>query len=273
MSTNKAGQGLNGRWALVTGASSGLGVDFARELASRGCNLVLVARRQDRLAALRAELERDLGVAVRAFPVDLLTPNAAQTLHTALVGEGIAVDLLINNAGRGTFGNLLDGTWENDRDTIALNIGALVELTRLFGKDMAARGFGRILQVASTGAYQPAPSLACYGATKAFVLSYGEALGREWLGTGVTCTVLSPGFTATEFFQSSGQPIGWLARLVMMDSKVVARIGVRALLAGKRAVIAGWGNAVLAWAERFVPRRMVTAIAHFILDPKNARRR
>jgi short-subunit dehydrogenase len=207
------------------------------------------------------------------FPLDLLAPFAARDLHTALSAEGLAIDLLINNAGKGYHGDMLGGTWEKDRDTLDLNIGALVELTRLFGQDMATRGFGRILQVASTGAYQPAPSLACYGASKAFVLSYGEALGREWRGTGVTCTVLSPGFTATEFFQSSGQPLSWLHRLVMMDSKVVARIGVRALLAGKRAVIAGWGNAALAWAERFFPRRMVTAIAHFILDPKNAWRR
>jgi len=258
---------LDGRWALVTGASSGLGAEFARALAALGCNLVLVARREARLRELECELKKARGVKVHVVPTDLREQNAPERLREALQGEGIAVDILVNNAGMGFFGRVLDVPWDKDRDTMALNVLVLVHLTRLFAKDMVAKGFGRILQVASTGAFQPVPSMATYGASKAFVLSFGEAMDFELCSTGVTCTVLAPGYTDTEFHQAGGQPMTMLKRMMMMDSRKVAAIGVRAMLRGKRSVVAGFTNAVLAWSTRFIPRRWTTWMSHRILDP------
>jgi short-subunit dehydrogenase len=259
---------LKGRWALVTGASSGLGADFARVLAVCGCNLVLLARREDKLARLREEIAHNGSIQVRTVAQDLLEPNAAQGLYQALQKDGISIDILINNAGIGHFGDVVELAWEKDRDTLHLNMVVLVQLSKLFARDMVARGFGRILQVASTGAYQPDPSMACYGASKAFVLSFGEALAFELAGTGVTCTVLSPGYTDTEFHQVGGQPMTWLKRTMMMESRQVADIGVRAMLRGRRSVVAGLANAVMAWSMRLLPRRLATWLSHWALDPR-----
>jgi short-subunit dehydrogenase len=258
---------LKGRWALITGASSGLGTEFARELAARGCNVVLVARREDRLRELEREIASSGVVKAHVVAMDLCEQDAPERLRQALQREGIAIDLLVNNAGIGFFGRVLDVAWEKDRDTIVLNILALVQLTRLFAKDMVARGFGHILQVASTGAFQPDPSMATYGASKAFVLSFGEAMAFELHGTEVTCTVLSPGYTDTEFHQAGSQPMTWFKRMMMMDSRKVARIGVEAMLRGRRSVVAGFANAIMAWSTRLFPRRLTTWMSHRILDP------
>jgi short-subunit dehydrogenase len=255
------GADLKGRWALVTGASSGLGADFARELAAVGCSLVLSARREEALRRLAAELEQAHGTEVVVLSADLGVWDGARELYERVRARQIEVDVLVNSAGFGPFGDFLELPWEKDRDVLLLNVVAVVQLTKLFARDMAGRGFGRILQVASTAAYQPVPSMASYGASKAFVQSFGEALAFELRRSGVTCTVLSPGYTETGFFAAGGQPLSRLKRASMMESSKVARIGIKAMLKGRPSVVAGFTNALLIWSSRFSPRRLAVAMS------------
>lgn len=252
---------VKGRTALVTGASSGLGVDFARELADRGANVVLVARRQDRLEAVADEIRGKYKVTATPVTMDLGTPEAPEQLYEWLQSRGVAVDLLINNAGFGLYGDAVELPWERENAMLQLDIVNLVHLSKLFARDMKARGLGAILQVASTGAYQPSPGYASYSAAKSFVLSYGYALDYELRGTGVSCTVLSPGVTATEFLQVSGQKKNWFHKATMMPSEKVARIGIDALLARRGSVITGWINKLACQSHRLNPRSLSTAIA------------
>lgn len=194
---------LRGKRALVTGASSGLGVDFARNLAARGCNLVLVARREDLLQQVAEGIRRAHGVDVRVVVMDLAQSDAPERLHTDLSEAGLAIDVLINNAGYGLYGRFLDISWERERKMLELDIVAVTHLTKVFARGMVERRFGFILQVASIGAYQPSPLYASYSAAKSYVLNFGEALDYELRGTGVRCSVVSPGITATEFLTVS----------------------------------------------------------------------
>lgn len=262
------------KWALVTGASSGLGVDFAERLAAEGCNLVLVARREDRLNEVAAGLKARHDTTVEVVAMDLGTPNAAADLHEEVTeARGIQIDVLVNNAGFGLYGSAVDLPWEKERAMLELDILTLVDLSKRFARDMRSRGFGRILQVASIGAYQPTPTYASYSAAKAFVLSYGEALDYELRGTGVTCTVVSPGVTATEFLAVSGQKPTLYQRLFMMQSEDVARIGIKAMLRGRRSIIPGVLNTLVAWSMRFVPRSLQATSAFFTMkQPGDTRR-
>jgi short-subunit dehydrogenase len=255
---------LQGKTALVTGASSGLGVDFARELAALGCKLVLVARREDLLKRLQAELQQR-GTQATIVTLDLGSPGAPQALHDLLRQQGLAVDVLVNNAGFGLFGRELDIPWERTQQMLQLNMLALTQLTKLFARDMVKRGFGYILQVASTGAYQPTPTYAAYSASKAYVLSFGEALNHELRSSGVSCTVISPGVTATEFLQVSGQKPTWYHRLTMMSSAEVARAGVRRMLARRGSSVIGWLNWLAAFSVRFTPRQLAAAIGYQLM--------
>jgi len=252
---------LRDRWALVTGASSGIGADFARELAARGMHLVLVARREERLRALAEELARAHGVRTRIVAADLAQADAPRALHERLRGEGVAVDVHVNNAGFGVYGAFLDVPWEREREMIEVDVVALLHLTKLFARDMRERGFGRILEVASIGAFQPSPTYAAYSAAKAFVQSFGEALACELRGSGVTVTVVSPGVTETEFFSVAGQQRSLFQRLTVMPSAKVARIGVRAMERGRPLVVPGFANALTAWSMRLLPRRWQTSLA------------
>ena len=252
---------LKGRWALVTGASSGLGTDFARVLAEEGAHLVLVARREDRLRQLAGELEHSRGVRTLVLPADLGAKDAPRELYDRLAERGIAVDVLVNNAGFGVYGNFTEIPWDRERQMLELDILALVHLTKLFAQDMVKRDFGRILQVASIGAYQPSPTYATYSAAKAFVLSFSEALSYELRHTHVKVTVVSPGVTATEFLQVSGQTPTFYQRLAMMTSDKVARVGVRAMLKGKTSAIPGLVNSLPTFSLRFMPRRAQAAVA------------
>ncbi len=256
---------LSGKTALVTGASSGLGVDFARELAAQGCNLVLVARREDLLKQVQAELlQRSVKVSI--VTLDLGSEGAAQALYDLLRLQSLSVDVLINNAGFGLFGK---ATWTcpgpRPGEMLQLNMLTLTELTRLFARDMVKRGSGYIMQIASTGAYQPTPTYAAYAATKAYVLSYGEALNYELRGTGVSCTVVSPGVTATEFLQVSGQKLTWFHRMTLMSSAEVARAGLRKMLARRASAVIGWINWLAAFSIRFTPRPLATAIGYQLM--------
>jgi short-subunit dehydrogenase len=251
---------FKGRTALVTGASSGLGVALARELARRGADLVLVARSQAPMQALAQEL-RAGGRQVRVWPCDLADAGAREALVAGLVGEGIAIDVLVNNAGLGVFGHFAEADWPRLDGMLAVDIVALTHLTRLLLPGMRARGWGRVLQVASTGAFQPTPHYAAYAAAKGYVLSFGYALDAELRGSGVRCTVLSPGVTATGFFAVSGQSPTWYQRLTRMSAATVARQGVAAMQRGRGGVVAGWFNALMAQGTRLMPRRLATAVA------------
>lgn len=252
---------LEGKWALVTGASSGLGVDFAKELAQRGASLILTARRKDRLEALAAELARDHRVNAEAVAVDLGDRAAVGALPGELEARGRPVDLLVNNAGFGVFGDYLQIPWEKELAMLELDVVTLAHLTKLCAHAMVKRRWGRILQVASIGAFQPTPTYAAYSAAKAFVVSFSEAVDFELSGTGVSCSVISPGVTATEFLQVSGQTPTLYQRMLMMTSPDVARIGVDAMLAGRRHVVPGLLNKLGAFSTRLVPRSVATAMA------------
>ncbi|RIL02770.1 MAG: oxidoreductase [Proteobacteria bacterium] len=252
---------LRGRWALVTGASSGLGADFARELAGRGANVVLVARREEPMKALAASLESAHGVATRVVAMDLAAEDAPPALADRMRADGIDVDVLVNNAGFGVFGPFLELPWERERQMLALDVVALVHLTKLFAAGMAKRGTGWILQVASIGAFQPTPTYATYSAAKSFVLSFGEAIAHELRPHGVRVCTVCPGVTATEFLAVAGQRTSLYQRMMMMQSPAVVRSAVKAMLRGKTSVTPGVSNALAAFSMRLTPRRLQAAIA------------
>lgn len=251
---------LNGRWALVTGASSGLGVDFAEELARRGCGVVLVARRLDRLQELAKRLHDKYHVPVEPVAADLGDRAAVQALFERTRASW-PVDFLVNNAGFGVFGNYLEIPWEREHQMLELDIVTLAQLTKLYVREMVARKFGRVLQVASIGAFQPTPTYAAYSAAKSFVVSFSEAIDFELGGTGVSCSVISPGITATEFLAVSGQKPTLYQRMMMMTSPEVARIGIEAMLAGRRHVVPGFMNKLGALTTKFLPRSLATRVA------------
>ncbi|MBX3026834.1 SDR family oxidoreductase [bacterium] len=262
---------LHGRTALVTGASSGLGLDFATILAERGCHLVLVARREDRLRALADQLIATHGVRVDVIAMSLSPLGAAQALYDRLRDMDRTVDVLINNAGFGVWGPFAEVLWEREEEMLRLDIIALVHLTKLFVRDMLRRDSGWILQVSSIGAYQPSPTYATYSAAKAFVLSFGEALSYELRRSNVKVSVLSPGVTETEFLAVAGQARTLYQRLSMMPSRPVAEIGITAMLRGTPSKVAGAMNAVAAWSLRFMPRRWQAAMANVAMRMGQAR--
>jgi len=256
---------LNGKTALVTGASSGLGVDFARELARRGCRLVLVARREELLKQLQAELQAQHGVTAIVMTIDLGDPGAPQMLYDALKAQQVNVDILVNNAGFGLFGLELEIPWDKTRQMLLLDIVALTHLTKLFARDMVTRRWGRMLQVASIGAYQPSPTYAAYSAAKSYVRSFSQALNFELRGSGVSSTAISPGITATEFLQVSGQRPTAYQRMMMMTSADVAAIGIKAMLKGRYSVVPGFLNWLTALFTMITPDPVNAAAAYRLM--------
>jgi short-subunit dehydrogenase len=256
---------LRGKTALITGASSGLGADFARQLAAYGCDLILVARRVERLQELRAEISALYGVSIDCRAMDLVEPDAPQRLYEQLQSAGRRVDVLVNNAGRGLYGKFWTQPWDQLHHMLELDMVVLTQMTRLFTADMVARKFGYILQVASTAAFQPAPTYAAYAAAKSYVLNFGEALHYELRQTGVTCTVLCPGVTRTEFFEVAGQTLTPYELSTMMESATVARIGITAMLQGRSNVVAGWLNAAFALGTHLLPRQVLAAMAYRLM--------
>ena len=242
--------------ALITGASAGLGVDFARQLSAQGKQLVLVARRRDRLDALAAELGN-----TRAVEMDLSEAGAADRLMADLAAHGEQADLLVNNAGFGLTGRFAELDGRRQRQMIDLNCGALIELAHAVLPAMIERKQGRILNVASTAAFQPGPGMAVYFATKAFVLSFSEALHEEVKRHGVTVSALCPGPTATEFGEVAGFGQSNLLGKVAADSASVVRAGLAGLDNGKAVIIPGVMNKSTAQAHRFFPRSWVRKAA------------
>lgn len=255
-------EALRGRRALVTGASSGLGADFARLLAGMGCHVVLVARRKEALDRLAAELTLRHGVQADCVAMDLSVRGAPVDLHGLLAGSGRQIDVLINNAGFGLYGEFRDIPWEREENMLDLDVVALTHMTHLFLKDMLARDCGWILNLSSIGGYQPTPLYACYSAAKSYVLLFSEALSYELRNTNVKVTALSPGVTATEFLKVAGQERTAYQRLMMMRSGDVARIGIRKMLEGRPSVVAGRMNSLVAWSIRLIPRRLSALLAH-----------
>ena len=259
---------LKGKRALVTGASSGIGADFARQLAERGLNLVITARRQDRLIGLQSELIEQYGVEVEVLPTDLSEAGAGRALFDATEGAGKPIDVLLNNAGFGSQGAFVEIPWETMAQQIQLNILGLTELSWLFGRAMKERGSGWILNVASIGAYLPAPGYATYAAGKSYVRNFSEALAYELASTGVRVCCLCPGVTATEFMQVAGHElVSWQKGFVMPSARC-ARIGLRALFGGRRLVVAGVLNTIGMFMLRFLPRRAIVWIASRMLASK-----
>lgn len=247
---------IRGRWALITGASSGIGRDIARELAARGCHCVVSARRADRLEEVARELRETFGVQVEVEPVDLMVPGAAAELHARLEQRGRSIDVLVNNAGFGHHGNFVNNDFDTLTGLIQLNVVALTQLCHLYARDMVGRGGGYILNVASIAGLSPVPSYAVYGASKAFVVSLNEAISLELGGRGVVTSALLPGPTWTEFFDVSGQRSTLYNRIMGMKSEDVARIGVNGMLQGRSTVIAGWRHRLLMGVSRLLPRRL-----------------
>jgi short-subunit dehydrogenase len=253
--------------ALITGASGGIGYELAKLFANDHHDLVLVARSGAKLAKFADELQRQFGVSVKTVPLDLSAALSPRFLFDQLQREGATVDILVNNAAYGKFGRFVEIPLEENLGQIQLNIAALTHLTQLFLVPMLERGAGKILNVASTAGFQPGPLMAVYYATKAYVISFSEALANELKGSGVTVTCLCPGATDTGFQGRAGTENTVLFRkLRPMAAKTVAREGYRGMMAGKTLVISGFRNWLLAESVRFSPRKVVTAISRKILD-------
>jgi len=262
---------LAGHRALVTGASSGIGADIARSLAARGADLVVSARRADRLEALAAELRAAHGVAVDVVPADLGVPGAAAALWAAATAAR-PVDLLVNNAGFGHFRPFADVDVARDTEMLQLNVGSVVDLCHRLVASLPAGGPGWILNVASIAAWQAAPNFATYGASKAFVRSFSEALHYELKPRGIKVTCLAPGGTHTEFHGIAGAgDYGAIARASMLPSEVVAEKGVRALLRGKKTLVTGVLNKIACFLTGLSPRGISSRASIVILGaPKTA---
>lgn len=255
----------NRPWALVTGASSGFGVDFAHELAAKGHNLVLVARSVEPMQKLARDLEAQHGTRTRVIGMDLSRAGVGAELKQLLDAEGIRIDTLINNAGYGVFGEFIDQPLQKTLDMLQLNMMSLTELTHAFATDMARRGSGRILLVSSIGGYQATPTYAAYSASKAYVLLLGEALHEELKRKGVTVTVVSPGVAATNFLTVSGQRPTPYQRMLMMTSSAVVRSGLGALQRGRASIVPGFLNALTIWSNRFAPRSAQRKTAYALM--------
>lgn len=255
--------------ALITGASGGIGLELARIHASKGDNLVLVARSGDRLAEIKSEIESLSHVDVHFLVKDLSLPHAAKKVFDEVTGHGIGIDYLINNAGIGDYGLFANTDWEKQERMISLNVTVLTHLTWLFVPQMIKRGGGKIMNVASLAAFTPGPTMSVYFATKAYVLSLSEALNNELRDKGITVTALCPGSVDTKFHEVAlGDPAKVRERK-MASAREVAEIGYRAMMKGKPVVIPGFKNAILAFASRFAPRDVIVSSTRKIQERKN----
>lgn len=253
--------------ALITGASSGIGEAFARALAARGAHLVLVARTAPKLEALAAELSARHGILAVCVPADLARPGAGPELAREIERRGLVVDVLVNNAGFATYGAFESASPEREGEEIRLNVAALVDLCHAFYPGMVSRGRGAIVNVASTGAFAPVPFMAVYGATKAFVLSFSEALWLEGRERGVSVLALCPGATESNFHEVAGTQ-GMFGR--RERAEVVVERALRALARGRSTIVSGLPNLLLVQSTRFSPRSMVTRIAASMTRPRQA---
>lgn len=253
--------------ALITGASNGIGLELANIHAARGGDLVLVARSISKLEEIKAKLEKQFNVKVYVIGKDLSAVHAAQEVYEETTARHIQIDYLINNAGFGDFGMFFSTDWRKDADMINLNITTLTHFTKLYLKEMVERGEGKIMNVASTAAFQSGPLMAVYYATKAYVLSFSEALDNEVREDGVTVTALCPGATESGFQAAAAMEESNLVKgRKLPTSREVAEYGYAAMLQGKTVAIHGWLNRMMAYSVRFVPRSIVVRITRKMQD-------
>lgn len=255
--------------ALVTGASSGIGRSFSHILAHEGYDLILVARNPATLEQTAESVRRqNPGRSARVHSIDLATPDGPDRLYQAVRDDGLAVNVLINNAGFGSLGPFAESSLEGDLDMIQVNVSALTALTRLFLADMLGRHAGRILNVASTAAFLPGPYMAVYYATKAYVLSFSEAIAHELEGSGVSVTCLCPGPTPTNFGARAGSDQARMFRTpLILHPDEVAWAGYRGLLRGDPVVIPGAANRLTALGSRLAPRRLLLNVVRRVHQP------
>lgn len=251
--------------AVITGGSSGIGVELAREFAARGYDLVLIARNPERLDATASEFKFRYGVLTRVIACDLSDAESAEAIYRELRKDSIRVDVLVNNAGFNVYGKFLETDIKKELQMIQVMVASVTHLTKLFAKDMIERGSGKILNVCSTGSFAPGPFDAVYQASKAYMLSFSEALSEELRGTGITVTALCPGATQTEFAERAGMTGTRLFKGITMSAGSVARIGVRAVMRGRRTVVAGLFNKALVLSIRFSPKGMLLRTGRYLL--------
>jgi short-subunit dehydrogenase len=258
---------IEGKYALVTGASSGIGRDVSKILAEKGCNLVVVSRREEKLEELKKEIiERHNGIEIKVIPMDLSLKGAPRVLYDRIKKSGRSIDILINNAGYGIHDYFVDIPWEKEEAMLELLIANVVHLTKLFVKDMLEKNFGFILQVSSIGAFQPTPSYGTYAAAKSFVFNFGIALNYELRKTPVRCCVLCPGVTVTGFQEAAGHTNQtFFSRLTKTTSRKVAENGVKGMLKGKDFVVPGLMNSINSKFMSVLPRRLATKIAFWAM--------
>ncbi len=255
--------------ALITGASNGIGLELAKIHASKGGNLVLVARNKSKLDELKNELEEQFNISVYTIGKDLSELNSAQEVYNETKKQNIQVDYLINNAGFGGFGMLDETEWNKELQMINLNITTLTLFTKLYVQDMVKRRSGKIMNVASTAAFQPGPTMAVYCATKSYVLSFTEALSNEVSDKGITITALCPGATETGFQAAGGLDESELFKGKKLPrAKDVAEYGYRAMMNGRTVAIHGFMNYILSSSVSFMPRNLVVKVARKMLDKK-----
>ena len=253
--------------ALITGGSTGIGFELAKCFAAHGHDVILVARHTDTLEAAAGKIEGKYGVKATTLVFDLSDPDSPQRLFDLVTGEAIQIDFLVNNAGFGTHGEFVDTSLDRELDMIQVNVTSVVQLTKLFLPAMVRRKQGRVMNVASTAAFYPGPLAAIYYASKAFVLSFSEAIAEELRDTGVTVTALCPGPTETNFAERAR----WNESAVFTPAAVataedVARFGYAAMMRGRRVAVPGMGNKFLMQADRLAPRRLVTLITRKIQE-------
>ena len=253
--------------ALITGASNGIGLELAKVHASKGGDLVLVARNKSKLDELKAELENQFTVKVYTIGKDLSASNSAQEVYNETTKQNIQIDYLINNAGFGDFGMFVETDWNKELQMINLNITTLTQFTKLYLQDMVKRKSGKIMNVASTAAFQSGPNMAVYFATKAYVLSFSEAVDNEVSNKGVTVTALCPGATESGFQIAAAMEESNLVKgKKLPTSKEVAEYGYAAMMKGKTVAIHGLMNWIMANSVRFVPRAIVVKLTRKIQD-------
>jgi short-subunit dehydrogenase len=255
-----------GKWALVTGASAGIGLELASQLAASGANLVLTARRTERLSQLAAELHERHNIQTEVFPADLTKPLAPDEIFHFTEQKRLPIEVLINNAGFGAYGYFHKTDRQRLLDMVQVNVVAVVNLTRLFLPAMVERRSGYVMIVASTAAFQPVPYISTYAATKGFDLLFAEGIAEEVRRHGVNVCALCPGSTTSEFFEVAGQPSHMAGG--KETSAKVARVGLQALAAGRPRVVSGARNWLGVEAQRFVPRRLVTRVTARMFAPK-----
>lgn len=248
--------------ALITGASKGIGLELATIFAEKGCNLILIARSERELACIKTKLEEKYSIRVTVILKDLSLPDAAKHVFDNIKNNGLSVDYLVNNAGLGVYGEFTDSDWRRNETMLNVNITALTRLCYLFLNEWKTRKSGRIMNIASTASFQPGPMMAVYFATKAYVLHFSEAIGKEVARTGITVTAFCPGPTQTYFMEDSDmKQSGMVKGKKLPMPREVALSAYRVMMDGTPVAIYGIKNKLIAFGVRFLPRRWIVSLS------------